>query len=273
MDTHPLLQGVLIAAQSLGLPVLIALVVYFLTRPLAAGMRLTLALLLGFSAGWAALFGSQASFPPRQTLDWLPLLAAVLAVLGVLPRTVRCIAAGLLLAIGLWLFAPPLLLRADWLTLLGEWGVALVLGLALLVTATQQTATLRLLAALAAAFEALGFVTSLGGSIVIGSLLNVGFALAGLLWLVQSRLPATAVTAAGAAGAVVWVWLAFSARHLAEIHPEETLLAAAALLTLWLPLPARWQRLTGVLLPAVPALLAIGLAVWRYFAAQSSSYY
>lgn len=272
MDTHPLLQGVLIAAQSLGLPVLVALAVYFLTRPLAAGIRLTLALLLGFSAGWAALFGSQASFPPRQTLDWLPLLAAVLALLGLLPRSVRQIAYGLLLAVGLWLFSPPLLMRADWLVLLGEWAVALLVGLALLLTVTLRADTLRLPVALACAFGALGFVTSLGGSIVIGSLLNSGFALAGVLWLAQSRLPTTAVTAASAAGVVVWVWLAFSARHLAEIHPEETLLAAAALLTLWLPLPARLRHLTALLLPALPALAAVGLAVWRYFAAQSYYY-
>ena len=80
------------------------------------------------------------------------------------------------------------------------------------------------------------------------------------------------------AGAVVWLWLAFSARHLAEIPLPETLLAAAALASTALPPPKRARRglrrlALEVLPPALPALAAVGLAVWRYVAAQQGAYY
>ncbi len=74
----------------------------------------------------------------------------------------------------------------------------------------------------------------------------------------------------------LWLWLAFSARHLAEIPLTETLLsaaaAAAALVAPRLGAGGRMRVAVAVLPPAAPALLAAGLASWRYLAAQSMGY-
>src|SRR5574337_1086135 len=130
----------------------------------------------------------------------------------------------------------------------------------------------------AAGLGSLGFVTTLGGSLVIGGLANSAFAVTAALWLGACTGRAKAGPALLRAGAAVWLWLAFSARHLAEIPLPETLLSAAALASAALPAPNKAQRglrrlAVEVLPPALPALMAVGLAVWRYAAAQQGGYY
>lgn len=283
MDNSQALAGVWIGLQAVGLPAAVfAVAAAVLSRFAGGGLALGGAAALGALSGWAALFGPQAALPPRQTLDWLPWLAlALLAVAAVTARRGAALRwAGRIgvLTLGLWLLSPPLLVEAAAATRLAEWGGALGLGLLLGWAVTRRHDGRRAAAALATAFGSLGFVTALSGSIVVGGLALAAFAVAGLVWLgqVTGRLsPAPAGLAA--AGVTWWLWLAFSARHLAELPLPETLLAAAAAAVAALALDAardgRAGRLLAQVLPAAaPAGVAVGLALWRYLSAAAMGY-
>lgn len=278
MDSSASLSGLFLALRTLGAPALACLVIWAAAHRPLPRLAAPLGALAGMLLGWMLGFGPQAAFPPAQTLDWLPWLLLALGLAGFTPA---CPVAGRIavLVAGLWLLAPPLLREAETSALALELGAAATLGILLLLVAGRATAPGRGTLALAAGLGSLGFVTSLGGSIVIGGLANSAFAVAAVLWLgaLTGRLP-TPGPGLLQAGAAVWLWLAFSARHLAEIHLPETLLAGAAIATALLPSPgpeARGlRRLLGEALPsALPALAAVGLGVWRYFAAQHSGYY
>lgn len=283
MENSQALAGVWIGVQALGLPALAFVVTFgFAGRVLRQAAALGLAALVGVLAGWAAIFGPQAAFPPQQTLDWLPWLggataAALALVAGRSPAVQRAVG-GVLLAAGLWLLSPPLLREAAAAERAAEWAGALALGALLLWAALRRFDGARAAAALAAAFAGLGFVTALGGSIVVGALALAAFAVAGLVWLGQAagRLPRPG-PALAAGGVLWWLFAAFSARHLAEIHLAETLLAAAAAaaaaLALDPPRDSRLKRAAAQLLPAAaPAGVAAGLALWRYLSAASMGY-
>ncbi|MBI3140559.1 MAG: hypothetical protein HYZ19_01690 [Rhodocyclales bacterium] len=261
------------------------------TRPTPSGRRRLLpgaagaAAIAGLLTAWAALFGPQAAFPPAQTLDWLPWLtvgALLILAVGARPAFPAALRWPLRLAVlgaGLWLLTPPLLRGQDATTLGGEVGAAFVLGALLLAAARRRAyepeGGASVLAALAAALGSLGFVTALGGSLVLGGLTTAASAIAALAWLalLAGRLPPPGAAAIAAAVAF-WAWLAYSARHLAEIPAAETLLSAAALAAVLVPLrlggKGFFQRAFATLLaPALPALAAAAVAVWRYATAQS----
>jgi hypothetical protein len=272
MENSPALSGLLLALRTIAAPGLAGLAIWAATaRPLPR-LAAPAGVLAGMLLGWALGFGHQAAFPPAQTLDWLPWLLLTLALAGGLPRSGYSATVAVLLA-GLAVLTPPLLAQGETATLAVETGTATLLGLSLMAALGRAPTPGRSSFALAAGLGSLGFVTSLGGSIVIGGLANSAFAVAAVLWLagLSGRLP----TGPGLlrAGAVVWLWLAFSARHLAEIHLPETLLAGAALATAALPGPGPETQglrrlLAEVLPPVLPALAAVGLAVGRYFAAE-----
>lgn len=280
MENSQALQSVWLAVQSLVLPAVILLAGLFaLRRVLSPAAALAVAACAGVIAGWAALFGPQAQFPPRQTLDWLPLLivaaAAALAASRRLPGWRREAVALAVIAAGLYLLSPPLLREQPAATLAFEWLGALVLAAGLL--AAGRVDGERAAAALAAAFGSLGFVTSLGGSLIIGGIANAAFALAACIYLGTAAGRLARPGPALVSGALtLWLWLAFSARHLAEIRLTETLLsaaaAAAALVASRLGAGGRMRVAVALLPPAAPALLAVGLASWRYLAAQSMGY-
>lgn len=253
----------------------------WVARPGAAGA----AGLAGLLAAWVALFGPQAAFPPVQTLDWLPWLlpaAAVALMFGERPACPAPLRWPLRLAFlgaGVWLLTPPLLRGQDATTLGSELGAAFVLGTLLLAAALRRARDAQggvsVLAALAAAFGSLGFVTTLGGSLIVGGLTTAAFAVAGLAWLAlqAERLPPPGAAAVAAAVAL-WLWLAYSARHLAEIPAPETLLSAAALAIVVVPLRQGGKgflrrAFAPLLASALPALAAVAVAVWRYTTAQS----
>lgn len=279
MESSAALSGLMLALRTVGGPALACLVVWALARRPLPTQAAPLGALAGLLLGWALGFGHQAAFPPAQTLDWLPWLLLALGLAGLVPGNGAWARIAVLIA-GLWLLAPPLLREAETVPLALELGGAGALGVMLMLAAGRSANPGRGAIALAAGLGSLGFVTSLGGSIVIGGLANSAFAVAAVLWL--GSLAVNRYPAAGSgllqAGAAVWLWLAFSARHLAEIHLPETLLAATAIATTLLASPAPeargLRRLLGQALPpAIPALTAVGLAVWRYLAAQHSGYY
>jgi hypothetical protein len=276
MESTPALSGLFLALRTVAAPGLAGLAIWAATaRPLPRHAAAAAAL-AGLLLGWALGYGHQAAFPPAQTLDWLPWLLLALALAGNLPRIGLPATLAVMLA-GLAALTPPLLTEGETSTLAMETGAAALLGLALMQALARPATPGRGAFALAAGFGSLGLVTTLGGSIVIGGLANSAFAVAAVLWLASlgSRLvPGPALLRAGA---VTWLWLAFSARHLAEIPLPETLLGAAALATALLPGPAPQSRVlrrlaAEVLPPALPALAAVGVAFWRYFAAQGSYY-
>jgi hypothetical protein len=277
MKSTPALSGLLLALRTVATPGLAGVAIWaVIARPLPRHAA-PAAALAGLLLGWALGFGPQAAFPPAQTLDWLPWLLVALALAGTVPRGQFPATIGVLLA-GLAVLTPPLLAEGETTTLILESGAAALLGLALMAALDRSTTPARGAFALAAGLGGLGLVTTLGGSIVIGGLADSAFAVAAALWLAGLGGRMMAGTGLLRAGAVVWLWLAYSARHLAGIPLPETLLAAAALATARLPAPgpeARGlRRLAGeVLPPAIPALAAVALAAWGYFAAQQGGYY
>ncbi len=280
MDNTASLAGILLALRTVAGPAVLSLALAALLARALPRQAAAVAACAGLFLGWALGYGHQAAFPPAQTLDWLPILVAALLVAGLLPRG-RTPAMGVILALGLALLVPPLLREESLAVLGGEWGIALALGLGLMALAGRARGDARAPLAVAAALGSLGFVISLGGSIVIGGLANTAFAVAAALGLgavLCGRLPAAGAGLAQA-GVVVWTWLAFSGRHLAEIHLPETLLSAAALATLAFPsakVPpqGKFARLAWAIVPpAFPALAAIGLTLWRYLSAQQGAYY
>lgn len=286
MEYAQALEGLTLALKMLALPAVVFVLAYLALRRYLRVERTAVAIaaIVGFITGWAASFGTQASFPPQQTLDWLPLLVILDAALLAAVRRWsgsewRLASAALAIAAGgLYLLTPPLLAEQSATTLALEWGGALALAAALLWAALSSPDRERSTVALAVAFGGFGFVTSLGGSLVIGGLANAAFAVAGAIWLgqVSGRLH---MIGRGpiAAGVILWVWIAFSARQLAEIHLAETLLcaagAAAAALILGHGKMGLLRRTGSIVLPpAVPTSIAVGLALWRYFAAQQVGY-
>ena len=276
MESTPALSGLILLLRTVAAPALTAVLVWAAAvRPLPRRAA-PVGALAGLLLGWALGFGHQAAFPPAQTLDWLPGLLLALALAASLPKF-SAPATGLVLLAGLAALAPPLLTEGDLATLATETGTAALLGAALMWIAGRATPQ-QGSAALAAGLGSQGFVTTLGGSIVIGGLANSAFAVAAALALGAFSGRLTPGPALLRAGAVVWLWLAFSARHLAEIPLPETLLGAATLATAALPRAVGagsvWRRLAGDVLPsALPALAAVGLTLWRYFAAQHGGYY
>lgn len=272
MESSPALSALLLALRTLAVPGLAGLAIWAAAaRPLPR-LAAPAGALAGLLLGWALGFGPQAAFPPAQTLDWLPWLLLALALAA---RSVP--ATGVVLLAGLAMLTPPLLSEGETLTLAVETGAAALLGLALMRARGQSAAPRRGAFALVAGFGSLGLVTTLGGSLVIGGLADSAFAVAAVLWLASLGGRLVVGPSLLRAGAVVWLWLAYSARHLAEIPLPETLLSAAALATVLLPDPGAdgrgLRRLAGeVLPPALPALAAVTLTVWRYFAAQQSGY-
>lgn len=250
MNSSPTLSGLILILRTVAAPGLAAILVWAaLVRPLPR-LAAPAGALAGLLLGWALGFGPQAAFPPVQTLDWLPWLLSGLALAASLPRFSAPATAAVLLA-GLAALAPPLLTEGDVATLAMETG--------------------------AAGLGSLGFVTTLGGSIVIGGLANSAFAVAAVLWWGARAGRVTVAPGLLQAGAVAWLWLAFSARHLAELPLPETLLAAAALASAALPRDGGnrpgWRRMAADLLPpAVPALAAVGWVLWPYVSAQLGGY-
>lgn len=276
METTPALAGLLLVLRTVAAPALAVVFVWAATVRALPRLVAPAGALAGLLLGWTLGFGHQAAFPPVQTLDWLPWLLLALAVAAGLPKFSAPATAAALLA-GLAALAPPLLADGEPAILAMEVGAAALLG-AFLMWAAGRGAPSGGAAALTAGLGSLGLVTTLGGSIVIGGLANSAFAVAAMLWVGVCTGRASVGPALLRAGAVVWLWLAFSARHLAEIPLPETLLAAAALASTALPPPKRARRglrrlALEVLSPALPALAAVGLAVWRYVAAQQGAYY
>lgn len=286
MEYAQALEGLTLALKMLALPAVVFVLAYLAARPRLSGESVPLAIAAsaGVVTGWATSFGAQASFPPQQTLDWLPLLvvfgaALLAAVQHWSGRQRRLNAAALAItAVGLYLLTPPLLAEQSAATLALEWGGALALAAAMLWAALSSPDRERSTVALAVAFGGFGFVTSLGGSLVIGGLANAAFAVAGAIWLGQASGRLHMIGRGPiAAGVILWVWIAFSARQLAEIHLAETLLcatgAAAAALIVGHGKMGLLRRTGSIVLPpAVPASIAVGLALWRYFAAQQVGY-
>lgn len=277
MDSSPALSGLLLALRTLAAPGLAGLAIWAAAaRPLPRGAA-PVAALAGLLLGWALGFGPQAAFPPAQTLDWLPWLLLALAIAASLPR-IGFPASGAVLLAGLPALTPPLLAESGTAALALESGAAAVLGLALMAALGRAPSPGRGAWALTAGLGSLGLATTLGGSLVIGGLAHSAFAVAAVLGLVALGGRPVAGPGLLRAGAAVWLWLAYSARHLAEIPLPETLLSAAALATVLLPAPGPetpgLRRLAGEILPpAIPALAAVGLAVWRYWvAAQGGGY-
>lgn len=286
MENTQALEGLALALKVLALPALAFVLAYAVARPRLTreSTAVAIAAIVGFTTGWATSFGAQANFPPQQTLDWLPLLVLVgAALLYMVERPADSgwrptVGALGLVAAGLFLLTPPLLAEQSATTLALELGATLALATVLLWATRSSPDRDRSTVALAVAFGSLGFVTSLGGSLVIGGLANAAFAVAGVIWLGQASGRLQMVGRGPiAAGVILWVWIAFSARHLAEIHLAETLLcaagAAAAAVVLRRGKEGLLRRTGSVVLPpAVPALIAVGLALWRYFAAQQVGY-
>lgn len=286
MENAQALEGLTLAVKVVALPAVAFVLAYLAARPRLSreSSALAIAAVVGFITGWAASFGAQASFPPQQTLDWLPWLVILgAALLAVVQRSNGsewrlAIATLAIAAPGLYLLTPPLLAEQSVATLALEWGGALALAAAMLWAALSSPDRERSTIALAVAFGGFGFVTSLGGSLVIGGLANAAFAVAGAIWLGQASGRLHMIGRGPiAAGVILWVWVAFSARHLAEIHLAETLLcaagAAAAALVLGHGKMGLLRRTGSIVLPpAVPASIAVGLALWRYFAAQQVGY-
>jgi hypothetical protein len=276
METSPALAGLFLALRTLAAPGLAGIAVWAAAaRPLPR-LAAPAGALAGLLLGWALGFGHQAAFPPAQTLDWLPWLLVALALAGSLPRGRTAACAGVMVA-GLAVLAPPVLTAGAPGELALALGGAGLLGLASM-GAIGRSDPARGGIALAAGLGSLGLVTTLGGSIVVGGLALSAFGVAALLGLGALTGRAAAGPDQLRAGAVAWLWLAFSARHLAEVPLPELLLAAAALGSTLLPAP--WQgrgvivrRLGEILLPATPALAAIALTVWRYASAQQVGHY
>ena len=233
MDMNNQIDGLLLLLQVLALPFVAGLGAAFLGRALlrlTPSWRLVLSvslLLTGFLAGYAALNFQQWSLPPRQALDWLPLLALFAA--GVLlplewrdaSRPAWLLSQLLLVVVSVCLLLPPAIT---------ELGMAHIV-LYVLMLGTPWLALWHLLervavarfgtVALVAAGALLGGAVSLEGSIVIGGCaLSLAAVLAGwqaAAWFVPGA-PPPARSASGSA-VVILGGIALIAVFYAEFAP------------------------------------------------------
>lgn len=295
MESSPQFEGILIAVKTVGVPFLVAtLGLLWASRNAARDKHrlrtragATLFVLPGMLAGFAAMNHGQWQFPPSQAMDWMPILALLPAVvLHALDRSgagkhILFAAQALVVALAVWVLLPPAVLESGFPAVLA-WllpvtAVWLAIWRYLDVIAVPERAGV----ALTFAAGVLGFVVSLGGSIMIG---GVGISIMGALagWLVVSLVKGWIPLSRALLGSVTILFgsVLVAAYFYAEISAP--LLGVVLLglfsvqLARFLPKADEHRRLRDALfngLAAAPPLLAAaGFAVWSYLK-QANAYY
>jgi hypothetical protein len=296
MQSSAELEGILIAAKSIGLPFVMALPGLFWARGLLKqndlhGRRLALAVtaifvLIGMLAGYLAMNHDQWQFPPAQAIDWLPVIV-IIATIVLLPLEYygagkRAWGAAQVILVGFssWVMLPPATIEAG-AAKVGLWLIPLALSwLAVWYFVDADSAPRRSGIALTLTAGALGFVVALGSSIVIGSAANSLMA-ALAAWLAISVIGGWIPLPRALLGSLT-LWFGcvlIGAYFYAEISP---LLLGTILLGLFSVQLARlapfdgeqhrWRELaTNGLAAALPLIAAVGFAAWS-FPRQSNAY-
>lgn len=289
MQSSPALEGILIAAKSVGFPFIISLVGLLWARLVLkqnspqAQNRVpaitTIFVLLGALGGYMAMNHEQWQFPPAQAMDWLPVLM-ILAAVVLLPlefygvgKRAWLAAQIILTGLGSWAMLPPAVTEAGvantTLWLLPLWAIWLAVWHCLDAYNTPRRSGI----ALTLTTGALGFIVALGGSIVIGSTANsLMGALAG--WLAVSIIGGWIPLPRALLGSLTLMFggVLIAAYFYAEISPLllGTVLLGLFSIQLARLAPAageqqRWRELViSGLATAVPLLAATGYAVWSY---------
>lgn len=293
MQTDPQFEAILIALKSAGLPFAVAALCTILptmrSRNTGGAPRheaalsaafAALAVLAGMISGFFAINHEQWQFPPAQALHWMPILAvAPVAVSQAIQwcnagRRAWLAAQVLMAAFAAWVVLPPAVHESGTLHALAWLLPTTVAWVAVWRYLEAMSSTVRCGVALTLSSGVLGFVVSLGGSIVIG---GIGSSIAGALagWLAVGLATGRAPLSRAMLGSVTLLFgsTLVAAFFYAEISAP---LLAAVLLGLFfvrladlLPKAEEDGHLRKVVLSGVaaapPLLAAAGFAMWSYF--------
>jgi hypothetical protein len=254
-------------------------------RPSAGSWGAALGLAVGFLAAFFALKGWP-PFPPIDVADWLPYLAVLAMVLGLVeglarvPDWSRWLLRATLAALLVWVKINPLREPRGWGALataaygVGLWTAALFLWWNLESVASRVTGAAVPLA-LSVLSLAVGIV-SVGSHVATAGLMIVGLAVASAaIAIVCLVAPAASIARGGVGVATI---LLFGVGLDAYFYGQDMPVSCAALLTLapivlwvgWIPplrCRARWQAaFICALAILIPAGAAAGIALTRYLA-------